>query len=144
MRLWLCALLLSLSVTGFGFSEPKEFFAAETQSVQLRVQGSSEGVLLMKHYKFGNPVFLISTFAAQQVNKTRMLSQGHFFSLYNQVYDLLLKRPESEAPKCDSKVDVTLKEKGHVTRTLAYCMDSLDKESRAQFSNWLINIKERL
>ncbi|MCB0417176.1 MAG: hypothetical protein KDD39_05975, partial [Bdellovibrionales bacterium] len=69
---------------------------------------------------------------------------GHFFNLYNQVYDLLLKRPETEKSKCDSKVDVTLKEKGHVTRTIAYCIDSLDKESRAQFSNWLINIKERL
>ncbi|MEZ4749613.1 MAG: hypothetical protein R3B54_03005 [Bdellovibrionota bacterium] len=112
--------------------------------MQLRVEGSSEGVLLMKHYGFGNPVFLISTFVEQQVNKTRMLSQGHFFNLYNQVYDVLLKRPETENKKCDSKVDVTLKEKGHVTRTLAYCMDSLDKETRVQFSNWLVNIKERL
>lgn len=124
--------------------EKERFYQERTETLKVRITGEPlTGVLLLKHYKSGNPVFIVSAFEESSVVKTSMVTRARFFEIFEQLLSALPKSDRKAEEDCDRPVEIEMRAEGLESQAQQICLDAAP-EVTAKLGTWYLHIKEKL
>lgn len=147
--LWTLGILVSVAfpAPSSAFLEKERFSADRTETLKVRLAGDPDkGVLLLKHYKSGSPVFIVSSFESTQVTKTKMVTRERFFHLFETLLVVLPKKAsggEEKNEDCDTLLDVEIKSDGAEAWSESACLDGA-KDVQGKLGAWYLHIRDKL
>lgn len=141
MRLLLMVVMLSNMAQAQLIWDKKDILDESTQTVRVYLgESPRHGVLLLKHYKYGRPLYLISTFEDLNVDQTKMVTQEHFYAAYGAFHDIF-EKIEPNAEKCKNDLSITRKLGDRKVHQHQFCMEKFGVATRKALKSWYGSLK---
>ena len=138
MLLLIILLSCATSFSCWALWEEAAVYEPQTQTIRVN-RGEKEGVVLLKQYKYGRPVYLVSVWIHRQVERTQMITESAFYGAYQSIHAILTELGEKGTEACTPALAVTRKLESSAVHSQKFCVDK--SETVQKLDEWFSTLK---